>query len=70
MRSDDAMWLTPTEVAQLEQMFTEEPEPRVLDGLARLLSYELAWTPDVHDTSDDTATITDAADNLKERLGE
>lgn len=26
------------------------------------------WTPDVHDTSNDTATITDAADNLNHRL--
>jgi hypothetical protein len=28
------------------------------------------WVLDVHDTSDDTATITDAADNLNQRLGE
>ena len=30
----------------------------------------LHWVVCPHDTSDDTATITDAADNLKERLGE
>lgn len=36
--------------------------------VAALESPEIAWTPDVHDTSTDTATITDAADNLNHKL--
>lgn len=34
------------------------------------VTISLAWDIDPHATTPDTATITDAADNLKERLGE